>query len=106
MAHFKTSTSKARRLAQTFGFFKTGLPHIRIGKGGGDLVFFCLIHSSMSGLWVTKRRWTYSSRENGITTLFFAGVNTDLVNIMIHLFSFLFHRRMLHYCVLGTLVDA
>lgn len=42
MAHFKASTSKASMLAQIFGFIKTGLLHIRIGEGGGDLILLFL----------------------------------------------------------------
>jgi len=81
MAHSKTSTSEARTLAQIFGSIKTGLLHIRIGEGGWLSDSFGFIHSSMSGLWGSQTALDLFLKENGITSLFFAGVNTDQVNI-------------------------
>ena len=48
----------------------------------------------MSGLWGSQPALDLFLKENGITTLFFAGVNTDQVNmillLMIVLFFFFF----------------
>lgn len=51
----------------------------------------------MSGLWGSQPALDLFLKENGITTLFFAGVNTDQVNmILLLMIDLFFHRRMVH----------
>lgn len=59
----------------------------------------------MSGLWGYQTSLDLFLKENGITTLFFAGVNADQVGIDWLYYIFAGHRALLQ-CVSGTLVDA
>lgn len=61
---------------------------------------------SMSGLWGYQTALDLFLKENGITTLFFGGVNADQVcpmwSVCLHGILHLIMRQ----CVLGTVVDA
>ena len=80
MVHYRMNISRVRSREQINGFIRTGMESILLfGNMLTSIPSATPFVSSMSGLWGPQTALDLYLQEEGIQTLFFAGVNADQV---------------------------